>query len=1203
MGLNKRLIGAGATASGALTPSENFKAFAYAGDGASTRAITNIGFKPDVVWILCRTTSHSPKISDSSRGSTKYVYTNQAQVEQNFSTSIKSFDDDGFTLGSETNSNQNGQDYVAWCWKSNGGTTSSNSDGSTTSTVQASPAAGVSIIQYTGTGNNASVGHGLSSPPELILIKKLNAATDWTAGALDWTKYLELNGTPPFRTANVWQNTAPTSTVFTLATGGDSNGNGDTMIAYAFHSVDGFSKIGNYDGNGSTNGTTVETGFEPAFVLIKNTTSTDNWIVFDNARNTTNPRTKAAITSSSGENTEAGAILNFYSNGFQSVGTGGGAGSGGINASGDTYIYMAFASDPDTEAPTLASSFNIETYTGSGAAKSITGTGFLPNLVWIKDRDTNFSHALTDSVRGVGNIIKSNSTDAQSTDVQTITSFDSNGFSIGTAGGSFGNNGDDYVAWTWKADDNEPTAFFNSVVTGVYKFEDNVNDVAGNNNGANGVDIAYTSSGKFNKAVISNGTNTSLSLSQTPPMTTAWTFSFWFYATESDSNIRVILQTGTGFAIGLELSKIYIFTGGSNRGSGTSISLNTWYHYAATYDGTSVKTYLNGSLAETITTLTGMSVGNLKLFDPPYGSWAHYTGRLDQLRVYSTGLSSTQITALYNESASDNDTVEFPTGLPNGSVSSIVSANANAGFSIVQFTNNNPGEKARIFHGLSATPNMIILKRTDGTENWYVYHSSMGLTKFMRLDLTDAQGNATNLFNTVNSTVFNPSFTGTTGQTCIAYCFHDVAGYQKFGTYTGTGATGNTVALGFKPDFVMVKSSSTTEPWFILDSKRDTGNPRDNRLMADSDAVEDDGSVHTMNFNSTSFTLNGTTGNGTNGNGQTYIYWAIAKNVPSNTTLANSFKAVIYSGDATNNRAIDVGFQPDMVWLKTRNQTNDHNIIDTIRGVDKQVRPNRDIAEVSATDLIKSFTSTGFTLGTGGDANASGNTYVAWAWKAGNTWQSNIDGSSGSIVNVNTANGFSIVKYVGNQTAGHTIGHGLGAVPQVIILKCLDVVRPWYVYHVGVDASNPSHYNLRLNAGDARQDSQTEFNDTEPTSTVFTLGTASGPNGTGSNYIAYCWTPKSGYSKFGSYSGNGSTGQTIPTGFKPDFVMIKSTNNGSDWYMIDSVRPNNKFLVANGTTEYTASDTHTFVDTGFTLSGESYNNSGYDWIYMAFKMN
>lgn len=112
----------------------------------------------------------------------------------------------------------------------------------------------------------------------------------------------------------------------------------------------------------------------------------------------------------------------------------------------------------------------------------------------------------------------------------------------------------------------------------------------------------------------------------------------------------------------------------------------------------------------------------------------------------------------------------------------------------------------------------------------------------------------------------------------IAYCFHDVAGYQKFGTYNGTGSTGNTVTVGFKPDFVMVKASSTTEPWFILDSKRDTGNPRDNRLMLDSSATEDDGSVHTVNFNSTSFTLNGTLGNGTNGNGQTYIYMAFKIN-------------------------------------------------------------------------------------------------------------------------------------------------------------------------------------------------------------------------------------------------------------------------------------------------------------------------------------
>ena len=119
---------------------------------------------------------------------------------------------------------------------------------------------------------------------------------------------------------------------------------------------------------------------------------------------------------------------------------------------------------------------------------------------------------------------------------------------------------------------------------------------------------------------------------------------------------------------------------------------------------------------------------------------------------------------------------------------------------------------------------------------------------------------------------------GGSGDEFISYCFHSVSGYSKIGSYTGTGATGNTVTVGFQPDFVMVKSSSTTEPWFILDSARDTSNPRDNRLMPDSSAAEDDGSVHTMDFNSTSFTLNGTVGNGTNGNGQTYIYMAFKIN-------------------------------------------------------------------------------------------------------------------------------------------------------------------------------------------------------------------------------------------------------------------------------------------------------------------------------------
>jgi hypothetical protein len=439
------------------------------------------------------------------------------------------------------------------------------------------------------------------------------------------------------------------------------------------------------------------------------------------------------------------------------------------------------------------------------------------------------------------------------------------------------------------------------------------------------------------------------------------------------------------------------------------------------------------------------------------------------------------------------------------------------------------------------------------------------------------------------------------------YCFHDVTGYSKFGSYTGTGATGNTVTVGFKPDFVMVKSSSTTEPWFILDSKRDTGNPRDNRLMADSNAAEDDGSVHTMDFNSTSFTLNGTLGNGTNGNGETYIYWAVAKNVPSNTTLANSFKAITYTGTGNDGLAITgVGFRPDMVWIKNRDLTRDHNLADAVQGPGKEITPN--LNEAQENRSVTSFDSDGFTLD-----NASGNyndtsDFIAWCWKAGNTWQSNVDGTIGSITNTNTANGFSIVKYTGTG-ANTTVGHNLGAAPEMVIVKNLSNSHSgsahWAIYHTNLGATKVVYLN-RTNAAGT---SSAFWNDTAPSSTVFSIGTDNDVNVSGEEFIAYCFNSVSGYSKIGSYTGNGSTQSITGLGFQPDFVMIKGVSSGGagDWYIFDSERNAQNYLRANlSNAESTgASSTLTSFDSdGFSLGNDGFlNGNTYTYIYMAFKMN
>ena len=303
MGLNKRLIGAGATASGALTPSENFKAVLYDGN-SGTQAITGVGFQPDWVWIKQRdTAAENHNLTDSTRGTNKIINSNNTNAEVTSTSRITSFDSDGFTLGNNNETNDSGSAYVAWCWKAGGGTTSSNSDGSQTTTVQANTA-GFSIITGTmGSSGSSTFGHGLGVAPKMIIHKDRANANAWMVyhESMGAGKEIRLNETNAATSSTTpWGNTAPTTTVYTGGNGYIANA-GANFVAYCFAEVENFSKFGTYTGNGSTNGPLVETGFEPAFLMIKMTSGTGSWFMWDNKRSTTNPRKPYLYAQSSNE--------------------------------------------------------------------------------------------------------------------------------------------------------------------------------------------------------------------------------------------------------------------------------------------------------------------------------------------------------------------------------------------------------------------------------------------------------------------------------------------------------------------------------------------------------------------------------------------------------------------------------------------------------------------------------------------------------------------------------------------------------------------------------------------------------------------------------------------------------------------------------------------------------------------------------------
>ena len=328
----------------AVIPSEHFNTVLYTGT-ATSNSITGIGFQPDFVWLKNRQSGTAwHNLHDAVRGNNKFVFSNATNAENDDGSYLTSFDSDGFTVATaDTWWNANGHSYVSWNWKANGSGVS-NTNGSITSTVSANQDAGFSIVTYTGNGSGgATVGHGLTQAPEMIIGKSRDSALNWAVyhSTTDATDVLTLNTTSATVSNNTaWNNTEPTSSVFSLGTGTRMNTSGDLNIAYCFHSVDGFSKVGSYTGNGSTDGTFVYTGFRPAFVIQKRTDSTSNWVILDNKREGYNPDQDGLDANSSG--TEGTAEQSdFLSNGFKLRNS-----SNGSNGSGGSFIYIAFAENP-----------------------------------------------------------------------------------------------------------------------------------------------------------------------------------------------------------------------------------------------------------------------------------------------------------------------------------------------------------------------------------------------------------------------------------------------------------------------------------------------------------------------------------------------------------------------------------------------------------------------------------------------------------------------------------------------------------------------------------------------------------------------------------------------------------------------------------------------------------------------------------------
>ena len=546
-------------------------------------------------------------------------------------------------------------------------------------------------------------------------------------------------------------------------------------------------------------------------------------------------------------------------------------------------------------------------------------------------------------------------------------------------------------------------------------------------------------------------------------------------------------------------------------------------------------------------------------------------------------------------------------------IASNVRANTAAGFSIVTYSGNG-GSSATIGHGLNSAPELIITKSRGHAAGFPTMAKlSSGSIYGLRLNSSGANDTAngsifynntdpTDLVYTVGSSdEVNDSYN------YVSYCFHSVDGYQKIGSYTGNGSSSKFVETGFEPAFVLIKRTDGTNSWAIHDNKRATSNPRNKELFAN--LTDAESTFTAIDFLSNGFQLK-TSNTLYNGSSNNYIYLAIAADPDTTTpTVDDSFDVVTYTGTGSS-QTIETDFKPDLAWIKSRSHGTSHELHDSVRGEFSRISSDLNSSASTSANGFVSLTDNGFSLdgaGGGGEVNTSGRDYVAWVWKAGdhddNLPQINTNGTTDSIVSVNDAAGFSIVKFPVTNTSIN-VGHGLSAAPDMIIWKNLNTADNWYVYHKDLTSPNTQWLNLNL---DSVATTNATYNFSSVTSDTFTthLFAGSGTN----NVVAYCWYSVTGHSSIGSYTGSGATGKIITTGFRPRFVMLKNTAfAGQGWSIWDSQRsssdPRNLTIFPNDSqSEYTQTNGMNFDDTGFEiLNGSNWmNRSGDLFIYMAFK--
>lgn len=882
------------------TEAEGFSTVTYTGNGG-TQGIEGVGFEPDFVWIKERSATSDHGLFDSVRGVGKSLKSNTTASEQTQTDSLTSFDSNGFSLGDNTEvgpdiNYTSGSNYVAWCWDAGTGSAVSNTDGSITSTVKANTTNGFSIVSY---NSNASgqdtVGHGLTSTPEMIITKSRDGSTfSWSVFhkdiSTDNTKYLRLNlanGTTSYST--IWGAALPTSSVFGITSGGAVEAS-DACIAYCFHSVSGYSDIGSYTGTGAS-GNAVTTGFRPAFVMIKRTDNTGNWVIHDNTRDVVNP-INAGLYANTADSENTGWDISFTNTGFTLDTTG-----TWENASGGSYIYLAFADTRDA------------TFFGDTSGN---GNNWTPNA--LNNTDVVLDSPVTGGNFSVMNPLDDTGVNTSEGNLKVTPSSD---FKIiqGTIAcnknyfeGRFVSGGGGSIQ---------------DMDFGVYASNGNFTRINGNG--------SIYKDGSLVSSNTAYGVGDIVGIAVDVP---SGTIQFYRNGTANGSAATVNTTDeylphfrGANARVGhLNFGQDSSFAGNETpQGNTDGNGVGDFYYappsgYLALTTGnlptptiTAPDEYFNTVLYAgddtTSNAITGVG------FQPDF-TWikARNTGVLSHGLFDSVrGANKTLFSDVTN---AENSAVVFPsfdsdgftvsdaggnwtndsfnyvawnwlaggTAVSNtdGSITSTVSANTDAGFSVVGYTGT--GSAATVGHGLSQKPMIAFFKNRDTTGQWRVYYNINGLgagVRYLALNSTSASVYDPNIWqgSIASNTVINIGSAGEvngSGGRIICYAFHSVEGYSKIGSYTGNGSTDGTfVNLGFRPSFILLKRTDSTRDWIIFDAKRNPDNELSQFIypnLSNSEAA----ATGVMDFLSNGFKLRGA-GPNRNAAFGSYIFLAFAE--------------------------------------------------------------------------------------------------------------------------------------------------------------------------------------------------------------------------------------------------------------------------------------------------------------------------------------